>query len=160
MRDKARRLRREGRHEDAKKTLVELAALHPNDSELQYETACVLDFLGEEAAAVRYYEAALSGILSPDSRRGAFAGLGSTFRILGRYTEAETALRRAIEEFPGANEMRVFLAATLHNLGRSSEAVEMLMGLLAATSSDEGIKAYSRAIAMYSQDIDRVGGEP
>ena len=152
----AKELRAEGRNVEAKDLLVALTAQNPNDAELQYEAACVHDFLGEEASAIAYYRGALVGPLSKESLRGAYLGLGSTYRALGRYTEAEATLRLGLERFPQANEIKIFLAMTLHNLGQSKAAFERLLTVLAETSSDRDIQAYRRAIVFYAQDIERV----
>ncbi len=152
----ARELRANGKHAEAKALLVALAAQSPSDAELQYEAACVHDFLGEEASAVAYYRSALLGQLSEENLRGAYLGLGSTYRALGRYSEAEATLRQGLERFPDANEIKVFLAMTLHNLGQSKAAVECLLTVLAQTSSDSDIQAYQRAIVFYAQDIERI----
>jgi tetratricopeptide (TPR) repeat protein len=151
----AKELRANGKHAEAKDLLVALAAKSPDDAELQYEAACVHDFLGEEVSAVTYYRAALRGQLAEGHLRGAYLGLGSTYRALGRYGEAEVTLRQGLERFPEANEMKVFLAMTLHNLGQSKAAVECLLTMLAQTSNDKSIQAYGRAIAFYAQDIER-----
>lgn len=135
--------------------LVQLAALSPSDAELQFEAACVHDFLGEEATAVPYYLAAISGDLTEEHLRSAYLGLGSTYRTLGRYAEAEATLRQGLERFPQANEIKVFLAMVLHNLGRSKAAVESLLVVLAETSADSRVQAYRQAIVFYAQDIER-----
>ena len=155
----ARELRANGKYAEARELLVALAARSPKDAEVQYEAACVHDFLGEEASAVAYYCAALLGPLSEEHLRGAYLGLGSTYRALGQYTEAAATLQQGMERFPEANEMKVFLAMTLHNLGQSKAAVECLLALLAQTSSDKEIQAYRRAIVLYAQDIDRTWPE-
>jgi thioredoxin-like negative regulator of GroEL len=94
-------------------------------------------------------------LLEPDARRGAFTGLGSTNRTLGRFAEARDALEQGLAEFPDANEMRVFLAMADHNLGQSRKAVESLLSLLAQTTNDPAIAVYRRAIEFYAQDVDR-----
>lgn len=154
--ESARALRTANRHAEARALLVELAGRWPNDALLQFEAACVHDHLGEEAQAVPYYLAALAGSLPPAMRRSAFVGLGSTYRTLGRYRDAERTLQEGLREFQDAADIRVFLAMVQHNLGRSKEAVESLLVLLARTSSDEEIKSYARAIEFYAEDIDRV----
>jgi len=151
----ARQLRAQGKHEEARQVLVALAALHPQDAALNYETACVHDSLGLESEAVPYYRAALSGDLPPETRCSALVGLGSTYRTLGMFTESEQVLLTAKSEFPEAASVDVFLAMTHHNLGHSRQAVEALLRLLVKTSSDPGIQAYGRAISFYAQDIDR-----
>jgi len=155
-RSSANALRREGKHEEARTLLLSLAALSPNDAELQYEAACVHDFLGHEAQAIPFYQAALAGALSGESRRGAYLGLGSTYRVLGRYAESAATLKAGLAEFPAANELKAFLAMADHNLGNSRRAVEALLELLAETSGDEGIRRYSKAIGHYARNIEQV----
>ena len=154
---RVRALRSEGRHEEARALAVQLAAAHPQDAELRFEAACVHDYLGLEAEAVPFYVAALgSGTLSAGHRREAFLGLGSTYRTLGRYAEAEATLLQGRTEFPQARELEVFLAMTLHNRGQGKAAVELLLRIVAATSSDPDIQAYRRAIELYAEDVERV----
>ena len=153
--EQIRNARRSGQHEEACTLAVALAAKSPNDFELQYEAACVHDFLGREAQAVPYYLAALAGDLSTDKLRGAYLGLGSTYRTLGQYIDAEKVLREGLARFAGAAELKTFLAMTLHNLGQSKQAVEMLLTLLAQSSTDTQIQIYREAILLYAQDIER-----
>jgi len=148
-------LRRAGKHEEACALAVSLAAQSPGDAELQYQTACVHDFLGREAQAVPFYLAALSGKLSGEHLRSAYLGLGSTYRALGQYPEAERTLREGLVRFPDAAELKTFLAMDLHNLGQSKQAVELLLTVLAQSSSDSHIQGYREAILFYAQDIER-----
>lgn len=152
--DDVRALRRAGKHHDARDLAVKLASQTPEDAELQFEAAWVHDFLGLEAEAVPYYLAALAGDLSPEQLRQAYLGLGSTYRVLGDYTRAERILTEGVARFPDANELKTFLAMVLHNIGRSKDAVELLLSLLAETSADENIRRYREAIANYACDID------
>jgi hypothetical protein len=61
-------LRREGKHEEARARALALLQSAPGDAELQFETACVHDYLGLEAEAVPFYHAALAGDLSSAHR--------------------------------------------------------------------------------------------
>jgi tetratricopeptide (TPR) repeat protein len=149
-------LRKTGRHMQARDALRELAEQNPSDAEVQYEAACVHDFLGHEGEALPYYVAALQGELPSGKRRGAYLGLGSTLRTLGRYQAASAVLHEGIEAFPEAGELRVFMAMVDYNLGHTKRAIEALLILLADTSDDKGIRSSRQAIAFYSQDIDRI----
>jgi tetratricopeptide (TPR) repeat protein len=157
--DAARQLRAAGQHAEARDLLAELAERTPDDAELRYEAACVHDFLGREAEAVPHYVAAIAAGLQGEALRGAYLGLGSTYRALGRYAEAEATLRKGLATFPAAREMQVFLAMAEHNLGRSRAAVERLLLLVAETSGDEAVRAYRGAIEFYAQDVDRAWPE-
>jgi len=148
-------LRRAGKHEEACALAVSLAAQFPGDAELQYQAACVHDSLGREAQAVPFYLAAMSGELSVEHLRSAYLGLGSTYRALGQYPEAERTLREGLTRFPDAAELRTFLAMALHNLGKSKQAVELLLTVLAQSSSDAHVQGYRDAILFYARDIER-----
>jgi tetratricopeptide (TPR) repeat protein len=150
-----RQLRRQGEHEQARDLLVRLVSDRPDDAVLNFEAACVHDYLGREAEAVPYYIRAMAGPLRPQSPRSAYLGLGSTYRALGRYTDAERTLLEGLTRFPDANELKVFLAMTRHNLGRSKEAVEALLRVIAGTTSDRTLRSYGNAILSYAEDVDK-----
>lgn len=153
--EQARALRAAGAHDEARAVLVELASRHPDHAIVQYESACVHDFLGFEAQAVPYYVRALALGLPDDLARSAWLGLGSTYRTLGRYEESERTLREGLARFPAAAQMRAFLAMTLYNLGRHHEAMQLLLGVIADTTSDAELRRYERAIRFYADDLDR-----
>ncbi|MFF0243612.1 tetratricopeptide repeat protein [Streptosporangium sandarakinum] len=154
---RAVRLREQGQAEQARERLVELAERYPEDAEIAYQTAWAHDTLGLEAEAVPFYERALSGEgLSQEDRRGAFLGLGSTHRVLGRYEPAVETLRRGLEEFPEDPGLQAFLAMALYNSGEGREAVRLLLRTLAATSGDRRVQDYRRAIEYYADDLDAV----
>jgi tetratricopeptide (TPR) repeat protein len=153
------RLREAGDVEGARAALVRLAAELPTDAVVQYQAAWAHDALGLESEAVPFYERALELGLDGEDRSGALLGLGSTYRALGRYDDAERTLRTGRDE-TGAGSFDVFLALTLHNLGRDSEAIELLLRTLAATSTDASIQRYRRAIEFYADKLDQTWVPP
>ncbi|MEU8522778.1 tetratricopeptide repeat protein [Streptomyces sp. NBC_01216] len=149
-------LRERGDREEARVRLLALAARHPEDAEVAYQTAWAHDVLGLEAEAVAFYERALraSGTeLTEEDRRGALLGLGSTYRILGRYEDAVGILRRGAEEFPDDGALRAFLAMALFNTGEHHASARLLLRLLAATSEDASVRRYRAAIEHYALDL-------
>ena len=152
-----RSLRREGQHEEARILAARLAAASPQDALVQYEAACVHDYLGLESEAVPYYVRAIAAGLPGDLLRSAYVGLGSTYRVLGRFHESLGVLDQGLADFPQAREIIVFRAMTLHNQGRGKQAVEALLRVVAETADDPDIQEYSRAIDQYSQDVERTG---
>ncbi|MFF3842753.1 tetratricopeptide repeat protein [Streptomyces sp. NPDC001930] len=155
-------LRGQGHREEARERLVALAGRHPEDAEIAYQTAWAHDVLGLEKEAVPYYERALAGGgatgtgLTPEDRRGALLGLGSTYRVLGRYDDSVALLTGAVEEFPEDGSLRTFLAMALYNTGRHHESTRLLLRLLAATSEDPSVQVYRRAIEHYAEDLDAI----
>ena len=149
-------LRQSGDVEGARDLLVELQREHPDDAAVNLQCAWAHDRLGLEHEAVPYYEAAIGHGLEEPDLGDALLGLGSTYRTLGRYEEALSTLDRAVAEFPDEHGFQVFRAMALYNNGRAKEACELLLTLLSATTSDEGIARYREAIDSYAEDLDRV----
>ena len=158
MRDKlalATEHRKAGRFEDARQLFIELYAASPDDAQICYQYAWLHDNLGEERAAVPLYEHAIALGLPEDDLRNAMLGLGSTFRSLGEYEKALTYLQQGAAHFPDSNEFHVFMAMTLHNLGRHPEAMELLLRVIANTTSDQWVKRYQRALLFYADKLDQ-----
>lgn len=84
-------------------------------------------------------------------------GLGSTYRATGEYPASLRAFDDGLTEFPQANELMLFRAMTLYNLGENKRAVADLLLLLADTSSDPDIRGYQRAIRHYAADLNLIG---
>ncbi|WP_037291062.1 tetratricopeptide repeat protein [Saccharibacillus sacchari] len=149
-------LRRDGRGEEARSRMLELLAEFGESAKLLYELASTHDNLGLERQAVPYYVRSLeSGLREPD-RAEALLGLGSTYRVLGEYEQAEKVLRAAIAEYPEHRELHVFLAMVLHNRGKHAEAMELLLKEIADHSSHIGVQSYQKAIAFYADRLNEV----
>nr|WP_184906399.1 tetratricopeptide repeat protein [Amycolatopsis umgeniensis] len=148
---------REQGTDEARLRLIELAGQHPKDAVIAYQTAWSHDSLGFEAEAAPYYERALATEgLSTEDRHGVFVGLGSTYRVLGRYEESLRTLRRGLDEFPDDAALRTFLAMALYNVGEAREAAGTLLKVLAATSADAGVQRYRRAVEYYADHLDDI----
>lgn len=147
-------LREQGDPERAREQLLSLTTAYPDAPDVAYQTAWAHDVLGLEAEAVTYYERSLQGDgLVEEDRRGAFVGLGSTYRVLGRYGQAVETLRRGLTEFPDDGALRTFLAMALFNIGEHHEAMQILLRLTAATSNDPHVRRYRPAIEHYASDL-------
>ncbi|MFJ2739429.1 tetratricopeptide repeat protein [Streptomyces sp. NPDC087440] len=146
-------LRTAGRTEEARIRLLALGERFPEDAEIAYQTAWAHDRLGLEAEAVPFYEKALAGTLTPEDRRGALLGLGSTYRTLGRYEDAVRTLRTGTQEFPEHGALRTFLAMALFNVGEAHDGMRLLLRLLTETSGDTSVQEYREAIEFYAKDL-------
>lgn len=151
--NQAIQLRKEGKSEEALVILKGLVEQKPNDPTLNYQAAWTCDGLGREGEAAPFYVRALENGLAGEERLGAYTGLGSTYRCLGRYEESLELLDKAIKEFPEANALKSFRALTLYNLNRPEESIEVLLNLLVDTTSDEEIQAYGPALKFYSDKL-------
>ncbi|MDM5278181.1 tetratricopeptide repeat protein [Paenibacillus silvae] len=148
--------RQGGKLKEAIELLHKITDQEPDHGEAWYQLAWAHDSLGLEREAVPYYEKALQLELSAEDRAGAILGLGSTYRTLAQYKQAQMWLLTGINEFPERREFEVFYAMVLYNLGEHAEAMQRLLIQLADTSTDQGISDYSRAIRYYADQLDRV----
>lgn len=154
--NRAIQLREFGNYEEARSLLLGLLDQYPLNSAIWYQCAWIHDVMGLESEAVPYYKQALELGLSGEEKQGAILGLGSTYRTLGLYKEAQTVFEEAIQEFPERGEFRVFYAMVLYNRQAYSEAMGILLKQLAETSTDQGIQDYKKAILFYAHQLDRV----
>lgn len=146
---------------EARTLLLDLFAAYPDDAEVTYQLAIVHDNLGMEREAIPFYVQTLKqGLSGPDTatklmkRERAFLGLGSTYRGLGEYQQAEETLRQGVKEFPQSRALQVFLSMTLYNTQKYNEAMELALTNLAETTSDEALQYYKRGILFYAQHLD------
>ena len=127
----------------------------PNTPEILHQLAWSCEVLGRYSEAAGAYERAIALGLPPHELSSAFLGLGSALRCLGEYARAEQVLRQGQLQFPTQREFEVFLALTLHNLGRHAEAIQTLLTTLVETADDVGIAAYQRTIRFHAAQPDR-----
>ncbi|SEN54286.1 Tetratrico peptide repeat-containing protein [Terribacillus saccharophilus] len=149
-------LREAGKLAEANERLIELASAYPDNAEVQYQCAWSFDVLGQETAAVPFYERGIALGLPKEHEEGAYLGLGSTYRTLGNYKKAEQTLKKAMNLFPKNNAFPVFYAMVKYNQKEHGEAMQILLQLLAETTSDNDILEYQKAITFYADKLDIV----
>ncbi|WP_191566384.1 tetratricopeptide repeat protein [Metabacillus idriensis] len=152
-------LRENKQYDEAKRLLEKLNENQPHNPDILYQCAWIHDVMGLEKKAIGYYEEALTCGLEGVDRKGALLGLGSTYRVLGLYDKSAATLEKGMKEFPDEKSFEVFAAMALYNTGKYSKAMEILLKLVAATSCDEGILGYKRAIEYYADKLDMVWEE-
>ncbi|AWO80304.1 tetratricopeptide repeat protein [Serratia marcescens] len=150
-------LKTQGRYQEATALALRQLTAEPEAAMLHFQLACLYDVQGLEQQAIPCYLTALARDLPPAQRREAWLGLGSTYRALGEYSASLRAFDDGLAEFPQANELMLFRAMALYNLGENKRAVTDLLLLLADTSSDPDIRGYQRAIRHYAADLSLIG---
>lgn len=129
----------------------------PGNADVLYEVGGAHDTAGDEARARRYYEAALDAGLAGDTLRRCLMQYGSTLRNLEEFDASLVALRRAREEFPESDSVRLFYALSLHAAGRSDAAVAELLMLSADRLRTPDVTRYEAALrgnAEYLMEVD------
>ncbi len=131
--------------------LQDLAGRHPQVAEIHYQLAWTHAILDRPQDAVPHYERSIALGLPPNELSGAYLGLGGCWRELGNLARSEEVLRSGAAQFPENSEFRVFLALTLHQLGRHEEVMQLLLTTLMETSQDVGLAAYQRELRYWLQ---------
>ena len=111
-----------GRFGEALPALRRLVELEPDDGRVRLRLAAALEGLGEEALS--HWRAALERELPDRERAFAWFGLANALGRRGRFDEAVSAYRAALELEPGSSGAWLNLATLLDHLGRRDEAAE------------------------------------
>lgn len=119
-----------------------------DDPAALFERASVEDFLGEEAAAIPLYRAALDAGLSGGKRTEAQIQLASSLRNVGDASGAMAVLRHIDDADPLAPAAHAFLALALHDDDKPTPALRTALGELAPH-----LPAYRRAVSAYASDL-------
>jgi len=161
LREKGRANQDQSLLEEARTHLLELVAAYPDDAEVNFQAAVVHDNLGLERESIPFYVQTLAqGLTGLDTatklmkRERAFLGLGSTYRGLGEYQQAEETLRRGVREFPHNRALQTFLAMALYNTQHYKEAMELVLTNLLETTSDEKLQYFKRGLLYYALHLD------
>lgn len=136
----------------------QLLAQQPDHPVLVYELAGAYDTAGEEAEARSHYERALELGLDGDARRRCLCQYGSTLRWLGELDASLAILERARADYPQSESVGVFHALTLNDLGRSDEAVGLLLGIVARHGEVTDLGRYAGGLGDLAQWL--VDGRP
>lgn len=139
--------------EAALAAMSRLVAERPSNApEALYESASVHDFLGQEAAAIPLYRAALDAGLSGDRAPQAVVQLASSLRNVGDPGAAIDLLEALPPHEIIGCAGQAFLALALHDAGRHDEALRVALSALAPT-----LPLYGGAVAGYAAALT---GEP
>jgi tetratricopeptide (TPR) repeat protein len=150
-----RQLSIDGQQEEALELAQTLLEESPDNSEVHFIYACLLDAQGSEREAVTHYERAIAGGLSGEDLEIATINLGSTYRALGEYENAVHVWRDGLQRSGDNRALQVFAAMGLYNLGYYQEAMQLLLRTIAETSNDPWLQHYQRAILFYADKLDQ-----
>lgn len=135
---RARLLRESGQEQEYLRAIDALAAATPDDVELRIEAAYANDRAGNEAEAIRHYDAAWGlGVAAP-ARQEFLVGYGSTLRNVGRADDAVAVLGQAVSEFPDYAPLKAFLALALFAAGHGHAAMATMLDLLIDLDGRDG----------------------
>ena len=150
-------LREAGDVDAARRLLISLLECGNRDHPLvTYQLAWTLDRMGVETEAAPYYERAIAIGLAGDDLRGAFLGLGSTYRVIGRDADAVRTLAEGVARFSDDGAMRTFYALALHSAGEQTRATQEFLRVILASSADPQIGQYRKTLTEYMEHLDEL----
>lgn len=152
-------LRRKGRLIESNQVIMELLQLDSHNASLHYQRAVGLDILGQEIESIPYYVKAIELGLPNDELEYAFVGLGTIYRSHGRFLESKALFELSISIFPGKEQMKVFYAMALYNLGEYRKAIEYLIDVLSWTTTNKDILKHYRAITYLGHRLESSSDE-
>jgi tetratricopeptide (TPR) repeat protein len=127
--------------------LLPLYASHPENARVLYEVGGAYDTAGQESIAQGFYEKSLAAGLEGDLLRRCYLQYGSTLRNLGEYEKSSEIFSKARTAFPGAPELGVFEAITLHAAGQPNASIALLLEVVAEFVGTPDIQRYGPAIS-------------
>lgn len=113
-----------------------------------FEWAGAHDFLGLEQQAVPLYRQALDAGLEGERRPQAVIQLASSLRNIGQAAEAVELLEAMEQDASVGAAREAFLALALHDAGRPTEAVRVVLLALQDT-----LPMYGGAVGRYARDL-------
>lgn len=132
-----------------------LYAGRPGDARVAYEYAGTHDSAGDPEAAVPIYHAALDAGLREPLRHRAQLQLASSLRNLGRLAEAVAIVDDVTARHPESVGAAAFSALVHHDAGDPTGALRVLLGAVAATSTDPDVARYRRSLTASGEQLGR-----
>ncbi|QLD13030.1 tetratricopeptide repeat protein [Microbacterium oleivorans] len=129
--------------------LDRLLADHPvSDAVAAYERGSLHDFLGEEAAAIPLYRAALDAGLAGERRSACIIQLASSLRNVGDPSGALALLHRFPDDDPLVDAARAFEALALFSDQKPAPALRTALRALVPH-----LPAYRRSVGAYAAEL-------
>ncbi len=154
--NKARDLREDDKLDESLETLLPLLEEFDDDPLVLFEVGGAYDILGMTAEAIPYYEQAITNGLEGAELEECFICLGTSYRVIGDYTEAVEVLEQAKSQFPTSNSAKAFLALALYGNKQFAESVQLLIDTLLESTADEDLLSFADTLDYFKNNLDEV----
>ena len=154
--DEVIELRSKKEYIKAKEKMEDILGEDPNNAYYNYQMAWCLDNLGLEHEAINYYHKAINNNLDLIYLKDAYIGLGSTYRSIGKYKEAEHILNEGLTKFDDSPVLKIFLAITHYNMNNNQKSVSLLIDTLLTNVENTEIHEYKNALKFYNENLDKI----
>lgn len=143
--------RTEKNYTESEKLFLELVLEDKKNASIHYHFAWLSDNMGLEKRAIKHYKKALKFGLDVEFRADWFLGLGSSYRMTGKFKKSVKIFDLAIQKFPEHNELQVFKSLSLFELKKEKKAYLELLEVLLKVNNDKNIDALSNALNGFIQ---------
>ncbi len=154
--EKYNELKNDGKLEEARKLIGQLAEDNPTDTEVLLEAGSIHKQMEMFPQAIAFYKDALELDLSEDERKHVLFHLGASYRAVGLYDQAKEIFEIGMSEYPAANEFYIYFAMTLYNLDDTDLALEIMLTKLIETTKDQGILEHKNEFSFYASRLDEL----
>ncbi|MFI3132006.1 tetratricopeptide repeat protein [Mammaliicoccus sciuri] len=154
--DEVIELRSKKEYIKAKEKMENILSKDPNNAYYNYQMAWCLDNLGLEHEAIHYYHKSINNNLELIYLKDAYIGLGSTYRSIGKYKEAEHILNEGLTKFDDSPVLKIFLAITQYNMNNNQKSVSLLIDTLLTNVENTEIHEYKNALKFYNENLDKI----
>lgn len=154
--DEVIELRSKKEYIKAKEKMEDILSKDPNNAYYNYQMAWCLDNLGLEHEAIHYYHKSINNNLELIYLKDAYIGLGSTYRSIGKYKEAEHILNEGLTKFDDSPVLKIFLAITQYNMNNNQKSVSLLIDTLLTNVENTEIHEYKNALKFYNENLDKI----
>lgn len=154
--DEVIELRSKKEYIKAKEKMENILSKDPNNAYYNYQMAWCLDNLGLEHEAIHYFHKSINNNLELIYLKDAYIGLGSTYRSIGKYKEAEHILNEGLTKFDDSPVLKIFLAITQYNMNNNQKSVSLLIDTLLTNVENTEIHEYKNALKFYNENLDKI----
>ncbi|MBO1230838.1 tetratricopeptide repeat protein [Mammaliicoccus sciuri] len=154
--DEVIELRSKKEYIKAKEKMEDILSKDPNNAYYNYQMAWCLDNLGLEHEAIHYYHKSINNNLELIYLKDAYIGLGSTYRSIGKFKEAEHILNEGLTKFDDSPVLKIFLAITQYNMNNNQKSVSLLIDTLLTNVENTEIHEYKNALKFYNENLDKI----
>jgi mutator protein MutT len=145
-------LKDQGKPEEAVSLLHKLGDEYPEAGLIFYYLGSILGELGRDDEALIAYEKAIAGDLKGSVRQQVYMGLILSYWQRGLHRRGIDLAQKALEEFPGSEDLEVGLAMNQFGNKDYVTAFKKILELLAKTSESPQIQLYRSALLYYIEN--------
>ncbi|WP_185160634.1 tetratricopeptide repeat protein [Mammaliicoccus sciuri] len=160
MREQGRAEENQSLITESRNILFDLLKENPNNADINYHIGVTFDNSGFTKDAIPFYRESIDLGLNKIDLERCYLGLGSSYRLLGHYTESVEIFEKAVDSYPDNRALQIFLSIAYYNIGKYKESLELSLNNLLDTSTDDKLNFFNRPLKYYANHLDETWNPP